>query len=46
MLFDFIEKKYLQVITCILLLKDFSVENLETTSRSIYLELLIIGLVF
>ena len=27
-------------------LKDFSVENLETTPRSIYLELLIIGVVF
>ena len=27
-------------------LKDFSVENLETTLRSIYLELLIIGVVF
>ena len=27
-------------------LKDFSVENLETTPRSIYLELLIIGIVF
>ena len=26
--------------------KDFSVENLETTPRSIYLELLIIGIVF
>ena len=27
-------------------LKDFSVENLETTARSIYLKLLIIGVVF
>ena len=27
-------------------LKDFSVENLETTPRYIYLELLIIGIVF
>ena len=27
-------------------LKDFSVENLGTTPRSIYLELLIIGIVF
>ena len=27
-------------------LKDFSVENLKTTPRSIYLELLIIGVVF
>ena len=27
-------------------LKDFSVENLETTPRSIYLELLIIGVAF
>ena len=27
-------------------LKDFFVENLETTPRSIYLELLIIGVVF
>ena len=27
-------------------LKDFFVENLETTPRSIYLELLIIGIVF
>ena len=27
-------------------LKDFSVENLETTPRPIYLELLIIGLLF
>ena len=28
------------------ILKDFSVENLETSPRSIYLELLIIGVVF
>ena len=28
------------------ILKDFSVENLETTPRSIYLELLIIGIAF
>ena len=27
-------------------LKDFSAENLETTPKSIYLELLIIGIVF
>ena len=54
-LFDFIEKKYVQFITCILLLKSMfflrfwkisGVENLETTPRSIYLELLITGVVF
>ena len=28
------------------ILKDFAVQNLETTPRSIYLELLIIGIVF
>ena len=27
-------------------LRDFFVENLETTARSIYLELLIIGVIF
>ena len=54
-LFNFIEKKYVQLIACIFsfekletFLKDFSVENLETTPsifllRSIFFELLIIG---
>ena len=49
-------QKYVQFITCIFLLKSMYlfkfwkisrfVENLETTPRSIHLELLIIGVVF
>ena len=39
-------KLIVQFITCVLLLKDFSIENLETTPRSIYVKLIIIGVVF
>ena len=55
-LFDFIEKKYISWIHYLhfafkkhvpsQVLKDFSAENFETTPRSIYLVLLIIGIVF
>ena len=50
-----LSKIYVKFITCIFLfekhvtsqvLKDFSIENLETTPRSIYLELLIIVIAF
>ena len=54
-LFDFIEEKICSIHSLhfafekhvpFQVLKDFFVENLETTPRSIYLELLIIGVVF
>ena len=54
-IFDFIEKKYVQFFPRIFslekhvpshVLNDFSDKELETTPRSIYLELLIIEIVF
>ena len=49
--YDFIEEKICSIHffskhVLSQVLKDFFVENLETTPRSIYLELLIIGVVF